>query len=460
MATVNLLSNSRNLPSQLTINDQPVHRGGEGAVYVTTNKEYVVKIYHRASSEKQKMLQHVLNLGKNLGEDEQFLAWPLGIVDRHNDQPSTGVVTRLIPSSHQALYRFIYSPIDAVEQFRQGRSWLEYLKIARGTTAAVRTIHGKGMAHADIHLKNFLANPISGEVVLIDLDGLVVKGFLPPQVRGMPGFMAPEVVMDKTKPNELTDRYSTAVLILWILLLRNVMLTQRCYDDEDQAHDDVLGYGQYACFSEHPTDRRNWISRIGTPLFRGGALSYKVLTPKLQDLTDRALIDGLHDPVKRPQVVEWERALAEAYDTLVSCPVCRQSFFYPYWIQPSARRQCPFCGTNVRAPYPAIIELMEARAKGVHIPTRPVILYHGLPLFADILESGRVPPFTRRDVPIAGQVAWDAKEGVHRLLNRSDTPWQVIAGGSGVIDKGFSLALRKGLIFSFGSGKRLARVIE
>jgi DNA-binding helix-hairpin-helix protein with protein kinase domain len=460
MATAHLLPGSRNLPTELTIADQPAHRGGEGSVYFTVDGQHIVKVYHQASADKQRLLQQVLDLGRNLGEDEQFLAWPLGIVDRLNGQARTGVVTRRVPNSYVPLYKLIYSPVDAVSQFQQGRSWLEYLKMARGTAAAVRAIHGKGMAHADIHLKNFLVHPTSGEVVLIDLDGLVVKGFLPPQVKGMPGFIAPEVLMGKSRPEELTDRHSLAVLILWILLLRNVMQTQRCYDDEDPQRDDELGYGEYACFSENANDRRNAVPGAGTPLFRRGALSYRALTPKLQELTERALIEGLHNPPKRPQAQEWERALAEAYDVLVGCPTCRQSFFYPYWLQPAPRRTCPFCGAGVRAPFPAVLELMEARARGVHVPVRNVVLYHGLPLFADVVEQGRVPPFTRRGVPILGQTVWDPKENAYRLINASDTAWQVIPGGSGSVGRGSAVTLRPGMLISFGDGKRLARVVE
>ncbi len=143
--------------------------------------------------------------------------------------------------------------------------------------------------------------------------------------------------MRKSQPGELTDRYSLAILILWTLLMRNVMLTQKCYDPDDPMHDDELGYGQFACFSEHPNDRRNWIARIGSPLFRNGLLSYHSLTPKLQELTTRTLIQGLHEPSKRPQALEWERALAEAYDLLVSCFGCRQSFLYQYWLSNRAR---------------------------------------------------------------------------------------------------------------------------
>jgi hypothetical protein len=118
MGTVTLLSNSRNVPNQLTINDQEAHRGGEGSIFFTTDDRYVVKIYHHSGSDKQKLLQHVLDLGRNLGEDEQFLDWPLGIGDRFNGQSKVGVVTRRVPASHVPLSKLIYSPIDAVEQFR------------------------------------------------------------------------------------------------------------------------------------------------------------------------------------------------------------------------------------------------------------------------------------------------------------------------------------------------------
>jgi DNA-binding helix-hairpin-helix protein with protein kinase domain len=460
MGTVKLLPNSRNLPPQLTINDQPAHQGGEGSVFFTPDGQYVVKLYHYSAADKQKLLQQIVDLGRNLGEDEQFLAWPVGIVDQLNNQHMVGVVTRRVAPSYLPLYKLMYSPAEAMVQFQQGRSWLEYIKIARATAAAVRTVHGKGLAHADIHLKNVLVNPASGEAVLIDLDGLVVKGFLPPQVKGMPGFIAPEVMMNTAKPDELSDRHSLAVLTLWTLLLRNTMQPRQCYDDEDPVHDDELAYGQEACFSEHPKDRRNWVPRIGTPLFRNGALSYRSLSPKLQELTDQALIHGLYTPAKRPQSIEWERALAEAYDLLIVCSFCRQSFFYQYWIQPAPRRQCPFCGTGVRPPFPSVLELNEARAKGAYVPVRMLVLYHGFPLFADITQPGTLPPFTRRATPILGQCVWDTREGVHRLFNGSDTPWQMIAGGSGMVGRGAAVALRKGTLFSFGDDKRLARVVE
>lgn len=460
MGIVNINPGSRNLPDQIAIHDKPQHSGGEGNIYFSPDDKYVIKIYHHPNPEKPKLLQHILNLGENLGDADQHLAWPLGIVNNINGNRGVGVITRRVPSTHLPLVDLIKSPIDAVDQFRKGISWLEYLKIARCTAAAVRTIHGKGMAHGDIHLKNFLADSNSGEVIMIDLDGLIVKGFLPPQVKGMTGFMAPEVIVGKSKPSDLTDRYSLSVLVLWILLLRNVMLTQKCHDPDDPMHDDELGYGQYACFSENANDKRNWISNIGTPLFRRGALSYSSLTPKLQNLTNRALISGLHKPSERPMASEWDKALAEAYDALISCAYCRQSFFYQYWIQPPPRRRCPFCGNGVKAPLPTVLELLEERTKGSYVPIRFVILYHGLPIFVDLIKPGKYPPFARRGTTRIGQVSWDRRENYYRVINMTHDEWRIISGGNRIVKRGETLPLRKGIIFSFGTGNRLARVVE
>ena len=458
MATVTLLPSSRGVPNPLTISEHEVYRGGEGSIFLSSDGRYVVKLYHRPPPDKQKLLEHILVLGRNLGDDERFLAWPLAIVDKVNDRPRVGVVTQRVPPAYVPLYKLVYSPIDAAQQFREGRSWLEYLKIARSVAAAVRIVHGKGMAHADLHLKNFLADPRSGEAVLIDLDGLVVKGFLPPQVKGMPGFIAPEILTGAALPEASTDRYSLAVLVLWVLLFRNVMQPRICYDPDDEKRDDELGYGQYACFSEHPQDRRNWFPQIGVPLFRGGALSYRALTPRVQALTEQALIEGLHQPSKRPQAVEWERALAEAYDVLVTCAVCRQSFFYQYWLQPE-RRRCPFCGSPCQEPLPAVLELLEPRARGTYVPARTLAVYHGLPIFADIAEPGELPPFSRRGTPIIAEVVWASKERVYRLVNCSGVPWQLIGQNCRAVASGTSVALRRGVLLSFGEGKRLLRVV-
>ena len=457
--TVTIAPGGRDVPPTLEIPTKSEYSGGEGALFFSRDRQYAVKIYHRPHPDKPAWLQSIIDLGRQLGEDEKFLAWPLGVAVQQNGTPIVGVVTRAVPANFVSLSKLIYDSIQAAAQFKAGHSWLDYLKMARATAAAVRAVHLKGISHGDLHPKNVLADPATGAAVLIDLDGLIVEGFLPPQVKGFPGSMAPEVVMGK-QPNQLSDRHALAVLLLWILLLRNVMMTQTCFDDLDAMHDDYLGYGPYACFSEHPQNKINWIGRIGVPLFRGGVLSYKMLTPALQKLTEQALIEGLHQPAKRPQVMEWEWALAEAYDSLVSCFNCRQSFFYPYWIPVREQRQCPFCGARWKAPYPAVLELREERAAGTFVPVRRVVLADGFPLFADAAQPGSLPPFTRRGTPIVGRTAWNNMEPGHTLRNTSVQSWRLLSASLVEVPPGNLVSLRRGVLFSLGEGNRLVKVIE
>ncbi|MBE9183286.1 hypothetical protein IQ270_00735 [Microcoleus sp. LEGE 07076] len=448
------------LPYQIEIGDNPDHIGGEGKIFFSLDNRYVVKIYNQPGPDKKNLLENVIKLGKNLGEDAHLLAWPLGIVDKLDAEDCLGCVGLKVPSSHVNLTKLIYTRNEAIKQIQQGRNWLDYLKIARSIAAAVRTIHGKGMAHADLHWKNFLVDISTGEAILIDLDGLVVKGFLPPQVKGVRGFIAPEVEMGLAKPSEATDRHSAAVLILWTLLFRNVMEPQICYDAEDDNNDGILGYGEKACFSEHPSDRRNWPPSIGLPLIRQGFPSFKMLTPKLQELTEKTLIDGLHDAKKRPQVWQWEKALAEAQDVTICCSHCEQSFIYPYWIHPAPRRHCPFCGTSVRSPRPVVLELLEEKTKGIYLPTRSIVLDRDRPLFVDTIERSQIPPFNRDGLPILGRTIWDANKSIHCLISENGTAWQLLTAGSGIIKCGKSVELRRGLVLYFSDAKRLLRVVE
>lgn len=472
MQTVQVLPNERGVPAQLKIPDEPAHIGGEGKLYFTPDHKYAVKIYHRSSHDKEARLKQVIKLGSNLGEAERFLTWPWAIVNSLGSQSCLGVVTRFVP--YENLGKLAQYPWLVATQFKQGYTWLNYIKMARSVAIAVNTINGKGMAHTDLSFKNFLADIKSGEVVLIDLDGVVVSGFLPPSVLGTPRFLAPELATEVAKkiqeeragrtfsrqvlPSEKTDRHSAAVLILWILLFRNVMAPVLCYDEEDAVLDDALGYGKFACFSEHPHDRRNWFRDIGAPLNQRGYPSFKSLTPRLQQLTLEALVENLHKPDTRPPVFEWERALADSYDALAPCHACQQPFFYPYWVPPQFRR-CPWCGSACRQPFPSIVELLEGH-RGMHKVVRTAVLYNGLPLFVDMTIPGRRPPFTRRDTPTIGRVIWDSREGAYRLVNESDTPWQIVAGGSGAVGRGASVALRRGTLISLGDGKRLMRVVE
>jgi len=464
MATVNLYQNTKGISENLEIGES-AYVGGEGRIFFSRDGLYAIKIYHPGvSPERRQFLEMVAMLGSSLtSEEAQFLCWPLAMVRSIDNVSQVGCVTRRIPVSYKSLCNFNENPKMAKEQFLAGRSWSHYLQIARGIARAVAVLHGRGCAHTDLSNFNFLVNPDTTDVVLLDLDGLVVPGFLPAQVKGTRGIIAREIMLRKSKPNELSDRHSLAVQVLQTLLFRNVFKSLTTYDPSDPDRDEEIGWGEELTFSEDSKDRRNRLRLISVPLFQGGALSYKMLTPALQKLTERACIEGLNTPSRRPSAREWITTLSYALDELYQCSRCQIHFPYPYWLKPVQRRSCPFCGQRVSGNLPSVLSVYEPRSRGKYVFTqRYLVMRNGWQLFSDVLDPQRDPPMSRRKEASVGHVEFDGKNSSNLLANDEDNVWRVRLNGESIVTvgKGTSVPLYPGAIINFGEGRRLLVVEE
>ena len=81
-------------------------------------------------------------------------------------------------------------------------TWLGHLQIAILMARATRRLHTAGLAHSDLSYNNFLADPATGTMIMIDLDGpSLFLGFIPQKLQGLPGLVAPEVVMGDAEPS-------------------------------------------------------------------------------------------------------------------------------------------------------------------------------------------------------------------------------------------------------------------
>jgi DNA-binding helix-hairpin-helix protein with protein kinase domain len=458
MPVVTLKQPPSGLPSQLQLKDTS-RSGGEGMVFFSLDDQYAVKVYHQPRPDKEELLKRVMPLFSSLPPSQQgFLLPPLALVDQLDGQPRVGFVMRKVPIGYHELVEFMHDPSFAARQFQSGRTWADYLKTARSIATAVVVLHGKGCAHCDISYRNFMVHLAQGAAVMLEIDGAVVPGFLPPQVKGTMGFMAPEILAQNVSPSERSDRYSLAVLIVYTLLFRNVMtpLVEYANDPESSDH---LGWGKEALFSEEPGNHLHRPKNLGRPLFRRGAMSYRLLTPALQALTERTFLRGyLADPEDRPSAREWEEALAYALDELVVCQRCGQPFPYPFWLHPPARRMCPFCGERVAEPMPVVLELYEERLNQQYVALgRRLVLGHGFKVFADQVTNGRKPPVTRKGDPIVGHVHWDGQR--FQLINESTGVWTAQSTTSRTVaGQGQSLLLMPGTKVHFGAGHRLALV--
>lgn len=125
-------------PAQLILKEPPVHRGGEGEIYLTADKRFVIKIYHRGNPEKLLFLQQIINIGDTLTEAEkQLLCFPLARVIELDGRSVVGCLTRRIPSPpFRELVDLIFSPKQAAVQFNRGQEL--------GRLSTPEPMHSKG----------------------------------------------------------------------------------------------------------------------------------------------------------------------------------------------------------------------------------------------------------------------------------------------------------------------------
>lgn len=203
---------------------------------------------------------------------------------------------------------------------------------------AVNVIHKHGMTHCDLSLGNVFVDPDTGSVSLIDCDNLACLGFLPPTIRGTPGFRAPELIRDDAhQMSAQTDAHSLAVLIFQLIMLRHPLIGRRTPNPnppEDRDREDAA-FGAGAFFTDDPKKHTNKFS---------DGLPFAALPRFLRELFYAAFVNGLSDPSQRPSAGRWARDLWQSLECMTECAQCRQRFFLS-----DSDAVCLFCkATNRR----------------------------------------------------------------------------------------------------------------
>jgi DNA-binding helix-hairpin-helix protein with protein kinase domain len=329
------------------VKDQAISQGAEGEIFLSQDGRHVVKHYWTPEPWREQAVQSIMTKYNAVRDPdpahEQYwrslFCWPDAVVR----SPWFGVRMPCAPRDLRKLLDFLLPKFRQMKLTPADRgTWSGHLGIAAKLARAIRRMHLSGLCHSDLSWNNMLVDPRTGRMNLIDCDGLVVPGFLPPTVLGTPEFMAPEVVAGTAKPSTRTDLHALAVLIYRMLLFGHPLDGQAWYS-ADSEEDDRLRYGARALYREHPTDRRNSAPPRGSRHF----YSAKFLGPALERLAHRAFVEGLHEPMRRPSAAEWEQALVRTADRLVPCPnqSCDMRTFV---FLESNGYNCPWCGQGMR----------------------------------------------------------------------------------------------------------------
>ncbi|MCW2244651.1 serine/threonine protein kinase [Azospirillum fermentarium] len=396
--------------------DEMIGQGGMKDVFMSPDRSYVVAFFRDkldyAGQERIKAIVGPYRQGifEREGGDywKELFCWPTGIVDQSG---RLGIVVPAYRKHFLFEHGSVNNDVLGIKgKEKEGKwfasasnrakfldpkekgDWLKHLQICLMISRAVRRLHAAGLAHSDLSYKNVLVDPSGGKACVIDIDGLVVPNKFPPDVVGTPDFIAPEVIatqhLDKKDqarklPSTLTDRHALAVLIYMYLFYRHPLRGAKVHDT-DASKDEELSMGMKALFVEHPTDKSNRVradhlKATELPWADPARMPYTIAGPLLAALFEKAFIEGLHDPQKRPTPSEWENALVRTIDMIQPCSnKCEMGW---YVFDNSRKPKCPFCGTPYQGKLP-VLNLYSSRHSGTYQPdNHRVMVWNGQSLF-------------------------------------------------------------------------------
>lgn len=347
-------------------------QGGMKDVYFAPDKSYVVaffrnKLDHAGLERIEKIVgTYRKNIFQQEGGDywKNVFCWPEKIVEYE------GKIGIVVPAYRKCFFfgpgmfegaekegKWFASPKNFnrfVPEDEKG-DLAKFLRICLMLSRGVRRLHAAGLAHSDLSYKNCLIDPKGGNACIIDLDGLVVPGIFPPDVLGTPDFIAPEVVASqdpgkkRVLPSSKTDLHALATLVYLYLFHRHPLRGSKVWSSDD-AEQEKFEMGEKALFIENKTDTSNSVKidsldKKLLPWVDPSRIPYALSGPYLTSLFDRAFIDGLHDPQKRPTASEWEDALIKTTDLIVPC--AGKDCVKKWFVYNNERKPvCPYCGTR------------------------------------------------------------------------------------------------------------------
>lgn len=321
---------------KIDIADDPLAHGAAGVVHAAVDASRIVKFFKRPDPALRDALEAIVDAYRAEWFDadcEALTCWPTEIVER----PQLGVVVPMLPAKMVSFAHLTApTPLAAYRRMPDNRqSYRRRIVMALEVADAVRVLHDLGLCHSDLSQNNIYVDMETGGVCLIDLDGLVVPGYIPAQVLGTPPYIAPEIWDGLKRPSLTTDLHALAVLVHELVMFHHPLEGRKKFAPSDDLDDDRrYRFGIGAIWNHHPERDDN---RPYDPML----ILTEALGP-LGDLFWRAFVEGVRKPHRRPSAHEWVKGLTGFLDTLQPCgnPACPAGWLPRGWDRP-----CWYCRT-------------------------------------------------------------------------------------------------------------------
>ena len=315
--------------------DSELGRGRQGIVYLVDycGGDFALKWYTRDYSDS---FYNKLKRNADSGAPSNAFLWPLAVTEKQKG--SFGYIMKLRPRGYREFCDFMLAKV-------QFSSMAANINAAIKICDAFQKLHIRGLSYQDMNDGNFFINPRNGDVLICDNDN-VAPDKTNLGIIGKAGYLAPEIVDQKTMPNRYSDYFSMAV-ILFILFYFNRPFEGKkiagcgCMtEDMEKAF-----FGHNAVFIMDPLDDSNRpVPGLHTNVIRRWGLFPKSMEKLfIQAFSKQSILF----PEKRVIDREWMTLMIQLRSMLCKCPHCGEETF----VEPDSSNQvCLDCGRNIEKP--------------------------------------------------------------------------------------------------------------
>ena len=406
--------------------------GGQGTVYrVSYNgKQLALKWYHPGTLRDPGVFYENLKKNIRMGPPTAAFLWPLEVTEQ--TEGSFGYLMELRPKEYKDFSQFMlarvhFSGIGAL------------INAALNIVNGFRVLHNRGQSYQDLNNGNFFVNPDDGEVLICDNDNVAPYGENL-GIAGKCGYMAPEVVTGKKRPDIHTDRFSLAVVLYLLLFMDHPLMgkaTMRpCMTEELERK----VYGTSPLFVYDPNiDANRPVRGVHMNEINLWPIYPQFVRQTFQKAFSQECMIGA-DIEHRVIEKEWQEMFTKLRDVTVTCSCGDETFIHP----DHAADSCVNCGRQVVRPM--ILNVKRYR----------VALVSGKKLYACHVRSDS-DDFREA---MGEVVASKSDPNVLGLKNLSGNPWQILLPNGTARDllPGAVGKLARGIKIKFGNAN-IAEVV-
>ena len=398
--------------------------GGQGDVYIVSyNGQSKALKWYKPNGMGQNRQAFYENLKNNVmkGIPSPEFLWPIDVTEWEED--TFGYIMNLVPDGYYEMSEYLLMHVRMP-------SFKVVIDAALHIVSAFRILHNNGYSYQDLNDGNFFIEPQTGKVFICDNDN-VAPNKTDTGILGKPRYMAPESVVRKSMPDNLSDRFSMSLILYRLFCLDHPLEGKRslvpCLSPELQEE----LYGSEALFMMDPDNTDNAPDPV---IHKNSRVIWPCLPDYIRDLFLKAFSQkSMTTPNARPKELDWINALVRFRSDIVPCS-CGNEIF----TQQGKPCKCDRCGRKPAIPFR--LEFPEYTVPGIK-GTRIYRCQAGTTNAAEALRPmGRV--LAKTDAP-----------AVLGLKNLSESSWNAVTtkGKPKKVMPGDVIPLKDGIKFTVKS---------